>query len=175
MTFSLIPQLIAYTLPGLILAGISGIYFNKIIRSQNKANKYLIDNLNTSEFQTTPLKIQALERLTILVERIDLENLLLRITPIGQDKLSFETLLIQHINQEFDFNISQQIYVSDKLWSIISQTKQTLIQTIQQTSSIESLDNAQDLQRALITQASSLKQNTTICIESIKAQAQQYL
>lgn len=175
MTISLIAELIAYTIPAAILGGISSFYFKEIIKNQNKTNKYIIDNLNTSEFQSIPLRIQALERLTILVERIDLENLLLRVTPLDQDKFSFEILLIQHIKQEYEYNISQQIYINDNLWAIITQTKNTIIQTIQQASKQESIKSAQELQQILLNQSNNLKQNTRICLESIKTQAAQYL
>ena len=57
-------------------------------------------------------------------------NLLIRIQPISQRKEDYEQLLIQNIEQEFEHNLAQQIYLSEECWNIILTAKNTTIQFI---------------------------------------------
>jgi hypothetical protein len=79
----------------------------------------------------TPLRMQAYERLSILVERLSLSGLVLRNRNDEMKAVTFKIALLMAIQQEFEHNISQQIYVSDKLWQILEATRDDLIQFIQ--------------------------------------------
>ncbi|MEY3367390.1 MAG: hypothetical protein RI973_545 [Bacteroidota bacterium] len=68
---------------------------------------------------TIPLRLQAYERLTILCERLSIPNLLLRVRNKDQNCATLHMALIMTIQQEFEYNLSQQIYVSSPLWEII--------------------------------------------------------
>ncbi len=76
---------------------------------------------------TLPLRLQAYERLTLLCERAAIPNTLLRVRMPGMTVAQLSHALLLSINQEFDHNTSQQLYVSETLWRIISEArKQTL-------------------------------------------------
>nr|MBS0037301.1 hypothetical protein [Saprospiraceae bacterium] len=94
----------------------------------------LLETKNEVQKTTVPLKLQAYERLTLLCERISLPNLILRIKSPGMSAEDLHMALLIAVQQEFDHNISQQVYVSDNLWSIIKQARQHLINTISATS-----------------------------------------
>ena len=73
--------------------------------------------------QSLPLKLQAYERLVLFLDRIDISNMISRlITKNMRPEEIINTLLIA-VNQEYDFNLSQQLYVSDNLWKILKLTK----------------------------------------------------
>lgn len=82
------------------------------------------------------LRLQAYERLVILAERIALPNLISRSNEPGLDKRSMQQLLTQTIRQEFDYNLSQQIYVSNEAWEAIRNLKEQNIHIINQIASI---------------------------------------
>ncbi len=100
--------------------------------------------------KSTPQTVQAYERLIILMERIDLQKLVVRVAPISELKQDYASFLIQNIEQEYDFNISQQLYVSEEAWVLIATAKQTIIQQILKTSLKEDVLTATDLQKKLI-------------------------
>lgn len=79
---------------------------------------------------TRPLKIQAYERLMLFCERVSLQNLLLRIQTSDMSARDLKSALILSVQQEFEYNLSQQLYVSDKLWQIIKLAKNQLIEII---------------------------------------------
>lgn len=83
---------------------------------------------------TIPLRIQAYERLVLLLERINPESLLLRLqTPQMSAGLLHEELLIT-IRAEFEHNLSQQIYVSQPSWEAVKHAKDTLVRIINEAS-----------------------------------------
>lgn len=78
----------------------------------------------------TPLKIQAYERLMLFCERISIPNLLIRLRENGMAPQTLKATMIMAVQQEYEHNVSQQLYVSDKLWQIIQLAKNQIIETI---------------------------------------------
>ena len=68
---------------------------------------------------TKPLKLQAYERLVILCERIALPNLISRTNQPNLTAREMQYLLSENIKQEFEYNASQQIYVSQAAWDAV--------------------------------------------------------
>lgn len=70
------------------------------------------------------LRLQAYERLTLLVDRIALPNLISRISISGISAREMQMLLTRNIKDEFDHNITQQIYVSADAWNAVKNLKE---------------------------------------------------
>lgn len=75
-------------------------------------------------FSTRPLQLQAYERLVILSERIAIPNLVSRANQPGFNARDMQMLLIESIKQEFEYNASQQIYVSPVAWEAVNNLKE---------------------------------------------------
>ncbi|MDN3706959.1 hypothetical protein QW060_07405 [Myroides ceti] len=145
----------AALLLGILLIIIIGYYF--LDRMNTKKQKKRVaqfspipDTHTTSARKATPQILQAYERLTILMERIDTLKLVNRVAPISELKQDYANFLIQNIDQEFDFNLSQQIYVSEEAWALVTTAKNTVIQQILKTSLQQNITNASDLKSELI-------------------------
>lgn len=80
-------------------------------------------NNEASAFSTRPLQLQAYERLVILAERISLPNLVSRVNQSGLSAKEMQLLLLGSIKQEFEYNSSQQIYVSPVAWQALNKLK----------------------------------------------------
>lgn len=80
----------------------------------------------------TALQLQAYERLTILTERISLKNLLSRISPADMQVGVYQSLLAESIKQEYEYNLSQQLYVSNQVWEALTNLKEQNIFIIHQ-------------------------------------------
>lgn len=81
---------------------------------------------------TLKLRLQAYERITLLAERISLQNVLSR-TP--NEELTYRQMqraLIEAIKQEYEYNISQQVYVSNDMWKAVNKLKEQNIYIINQ-------------------------------------------
>ncbi len=64
----------------------------------------------------TPLRLQAYERMTLFLERITPNNLLIRLSSSGMKVLDYQRVILQEIREEFSHNLSQQIYISHEAW-----------------------------------------------------------
>lgn len=122
--------------------------------------------------KSTPQAIQAYERLIILMERMELQKLVQRVAPISDLKQDYANFLIQNIDQEYDFNISQQLYVSEEAWALIATAKQTIIQQILKTSLKDEIVTAKDLQIELL-QIKDVNSVTELAKNRLKKEFQQ--
>lgn len=83
------------------------------------------DKKNTDPvFSSRPLQLQAYERLVVLTERIALPNLVSRVNQAGLSAREMQLLLLESIKQEFEYNSSQQIYVSPVAWQALNNLKE---------------------------------------------------
>src|SRR5215203_4218164 len=64
------------------------------------------------DYTTRPLQLQAYERLVLLCERISIPNLISRTNIAQLSAREMQIILLENIKQEFEYNASQQIYVT---------------------------------------------------------------
>jgi hypothetical protein len=70
------------------------------------------------------MQLQAYERLILLTDRIALPNLISRVNQPGLSAREMQSLLTLSIRQEFEHNITQQIYVSAEAWDAVRNFKE---------------------------------------------------
>ncbi|MEL7220221.1 MAG: hypothetical protein AAGJ93_02815 [Bacteroidota bacterium] len=122
-------EIVKIALPALIVAFISYYLIREMLSKQVLMQEQKIRQ--ERQDAVTPLRMQAYERLSILVERLSLSGLLMRNRNDEMKAITFKIALLMAIQQEFEHNISQQIYVSDKLWQILEATRDDLVQFIE--------------------------------------------
>ena len=110
-------EIIKITVPALI------VYFTVVHLLKTYLDKQLqLKQLELKQKQqgtTTPMRLQAYERLSLFCERIAIPNLVLRLREEDQTVAQLQMKLLLTIQQEFEYNITQQVYVSEQLWQII--------------------------------------------------------
>ncbi len=77
--------------------------------------------------QVLPLRLQAYERLVLFLERISPGALVLRVHKSNMSSRMLHGEVIATIREEFEHNVTQQIYVSDKAWAKVKQAKEETI------------------------------------------------
>ncbi|HYH55896.1 MAG TPA: hypothetical protein VD772_04750, partial [Anseongella sp.] len=77
--------------------------------------------------QTLPLRLQAYERLVLLVERITPSSLLVRKHQPGISAKELNAALIAEVRAEFEHNLAQQLYVSERSWQMVRSLKDETI------------------------------------------------
>jgi hypothetical protein len=87
----------------------------------------------------------------LLAERIALPNLVTRIPAGDLDVRQMQAVLVDQIKQEFDYNLSQQIYVAPQAWQAVSNLKEQNIFIINQAAQTLPADaRGADLSRRLV-------------------------
>ncbi|NJN34858.1 MAG: hypothetical protein HC817_12000 [Saprospiraceae bacterium] len=96
-------------------------YWVKYWREQKtQANSLLWQQIQSEKNKTTVAqRFQAYERLILLCERIAIPNLIMRLRTEGASANDLRLAMLIAIQQEFEHNVTQQIYVSENLWHIL--------------------------------------------------------
>lgn len=122
--------LILSSIIAVILAGFLGYLFYQQRKTAGEDAK----NQSLSE-GSRGLRLQAYERLILLVDRITLPNLISRVNQQGASAREMQMLLTHNIKEEFDYNITQQIYVSAEAWSAVKNLKEQNMLVVNQLAS----------------------------------------
>ena len=69
------------------------------------------------------LKLQALERFTLYAERSSLKNLISRTSAAGMTVVDLQLSLLDSLRSEYEYNVTQQIYIDPKMWKAIGNLK----------------------------------------------------
>jgi hypothetical protein len=77
-----------------------------------------------------PNRLQAFERMCLFLERLSPGNLVLRLNTVSMTARELQHLMITEIREEFNHNLSQQIYISNKSWKLIKNTVEDVIALI---------------------------------------------
>jgi hypothetical protein len=129
------PQMIGALLIALILGGSLAYIFwrerAKAVKEAKERPKAAVANVNPLQLQ-----LQAYERLILLTERIALPNLISRMNQPGIAGKDMQMMLTHTIKQEFDHNVTQQLYVSSEAWEAVRNLKEQNIHIINQVSAI---------------------------------------
>jgi hypothetical protein len=115
------------------------------------------------------MQLQAYERLILLTDRIALPNLIQRVHQPGLSSREMQSLLTLSIRQEFEHNITQQIYVSAEAWDAVRNYKEQNLLIVNQVGSFlpeEATGN--DLNRQLL---DLLVQNPKASLQNVVAEA----
>ena len=161
-------ELLAYTLPSLITGGVAYYLFQSYFNDQQNTRKWLLQK--EAKKDALPLRLQAYERMTLFLERISLSKLLVRISPISQDRNDYENYVIAQIEQEFEHNLTQQIYISDQCWIVISTAKNATIQTIRKANMSEKITSADKLREVILSDSMENQSPISLALTFIKSE-----
>ena len=90
---------------------------------RHQTQMYVMEGRRSKESVTLPLRLQAYERLILLFSRIDIPDLVLRLKAPGSSAGALKAALLLAIQQEFEHNLTQQLYVSESLWQVLQQAR----------------------------------------------------
>jgi hypothetical protein len=144
------------------------------LNSENKKREY---ELRKSQMSlTTPIRLQAYERIIIFLERIEPTNLVLRVNKAGINTAQLHSDLIKTIKGEYEHNISQQIYVSAGAWQLVKTAKEETMKLINiSVTKIPENAKGQDLAQIILQIASGVEKTPTqIATEFLKREVAQY-
>jgi hypothetical protein len=161
-------ELLAFTLPAVVTGLVAFYYFKLHTENLEKDRRFLLAKDNQKE--ALPLRLQAYERMALFLERINPTKLLIRVTPISNDKNHYENYLIQNIEQEFEHNITQQIYVSEECWTLITTAKNTIIQNIRKSNMSEKIDSAQKLRESILSDLIDQQSPNALAVNYLKTE-----
>ena len=137
----------------------------------------LKDYLKKANPESARLQLQAYERLTVFAERAGLKNLISRSEVHGESAAILHGVLIENLKSEYDYNASQQIYVSKEIWNAVTKLKDQNIYIINQLAAMlpvqaNSLDLSKRILEYTMTQQTELN---AIVLDAIQHEAKQVI
>ena len=173
MNVSTLFELFSYTLPALVTAVVCYYFFDAHLKNEDGRRRYRL--LQENQKQALPLRLQAYERLSLFLEHISPANLLIRVSPLNDDKNHYENLLINMIDQEFEHNLTQQIYVTDETWTIIRTAKNATIQIIRKSNMSERVTNADKLRETILNDLLENQPPSSLALKFLKNEVVAFL
>ncbi len=173
MELEKIIELLSYTIPS-VVTGLVAYYFF-LNHTKNEEKKLRLAILKENQKHAFPIRLQAYERMTLFLERINPSKLLLRINSVNNDKNAYMHSLMNTIEQEFEHNLAQQIYISDMCWNVIIASKNTTTHIIKKTAEQESVTTAQELREAILKRMLDSSPPSTTALAFIKEEVKSFM
>jgi len=162
---------LAYALPALVTGFVAYFILGAFIKQDNNEKKF--NALVDKKRESLPIKLQAYERLLLFCERINPTKLLIRVNPIGNDVNSYLQLLIANIEQEYEHNMVQQLYVSEDSWKAIIAAKLSIIAKLRSTA--DTSDSAKKLRENVLIDYSQNENPTQTSIIYLKQEVRKLI
>ncbi|HMV09724.1 MAG TPA: hypothetical protein PK325_14775 [Cyclobacteriaceae bacterium] len=89
-----------------------------------------------------PLRLQAYERMCLFLERISPQNMLVRLNVGLIPSKEFHQMLLNEIRNEYNHNVSQQVFMTEGVWENIKNAKEDLVLTINDAASEMGADSS---------------------------------
>jgi len=121
-------ELLQITIPALLVIVTAYILLDKMLKNDEKRRNFELQLKNNSA--STPLRLRAYERLMLVLERTKPTVIVIQTLKPSMSSFELQSQLVAAIREEFGHNASQQIYVSNELWTAIRTTQESLIQLV---------------------------------------------
>jgi hypothetical protein len=147
-----------YTVSGLGVVWIAFYLFKPYL--DRSENMQMIELKKSISSQTLPLRLQAYERLVLFIERVNPANMLIRLNGTAYSAAELHALVVTEIRDEYQHNVTQQLYVSSRAWAIVKRVKDDTLSIV--TNAVKALpENATglELSKIILAQLSNLQDN----------------
>ncbi len=124
----LLAEILKIVLPALLVFLAGYLALARLLREE--ADRRKAEHTFTNQRISTPIRLQAYERLILFLERISPESMIMRVNQPNMNSQRLQTSLLSTIRAEWEHNLSQQLYVSNEVWELTRNAKGNVIKLI---------------------------------------------
>jgi hypothetical protein len=121
-------DILKFTIAGAGVVWIAFYLFKPYLDKQNQLQ--ILELKRSVSTQTLPLRLQAYERVVLFIERINPANMLIRLNVGGLSAAELHIIVVNEIRNEFQHNVTQQIYVSSRVWAVLKRVKEDTLSLV---------------------------------------------
>ncbi len=171
----ILKEVLFVTIPALLVLLTAYLLIRKTIENDREKRRHEIILQNSRTI--TPVRLQAYERLTLFLERISLESLIMRNHKHGMDAKNLQSSMLSSIRSEYDHNLAQQIYITPQAWEVIKSARSNTIKLINTVSEkIPSTASGSDLSKNLLEAVMEMDQEPArVALDFLKAEISRML
>lgn len=162
----LILELAKYVLPAAVVFATSYFMLRAFLEKEER-KKLLEINLGNQKI-TTPLRLQAYERVILFLERISPDSLVIRTQTPGMTCKEHQSAMLAAIRSEYEHNLSQQVYISAQAWEGVRNAKESITKLINAASMrMQPESTAMDLSKTIFEMYISVDESPTVAAISV--------
>ncbi|WP_461534155.1 DUF7935 family protein [Sinomicrobium sp.] len=167
-------DILFYLLPAVITGLVAYYFFRQFVKNEQLKRQFLLQR--EAQKHTFPIRLQAYERMTLFLERTDPVKLLLRVVPSpNMSTEDYEALIIKSIEEEYDHNLTQQIYMSDQCWNLIKTAKNSTIQLVRKASMTSSPDSPEKLREVLLNEMMEKTSPSATALQYVRKEVRDFM
>lgn len=169
----LFENIIQFIVPAAIVFFTAYFFIRKFFDAEERRRYYELKASNQKV--ALPIRLQAYERLTLLLERLSINSLILRTKKPGMTSAELQGALLSEIRVEFDHNLSQQLYITSHAWSMVVNAKEEIVKLINLSASkLPPNASSMDLSKVIFEKSMSMdKSPIQLAIQYLKKEAQE--
>ena len=142
-------EILQWILPALVVLVTVWLVFYQLKKNEKQRQQYELRLKDRKAI--IPTRLQAHERLIVFLERITPEALVMRLQRTDLTVQGLHALLLKTIRQEWDHNVSQQLYISNETWTFIKNARENVVRLINtEAGKLKATDPAMKLSQAII-------------------------
>jgi hypothetical protein len=166
-------ELALYTLPAVVTGGVAYLMMQKFVKLDENRRKFQL--LRDNQKQALPIRLQAYERMALFLERINPLKLMIRVAPFSNDTTDYMNLLIQNIEQEYEHNVTQQIYLSDEAWVMVVNAKNAIIQNLRNLAADSEINDADQYRMKVLSSLMETESASQLALEFLKSEIKDFI
>lgn len=153
--------------PTTVVGIVAYLLIDRFLKAESK--RHILEIKKESIKVTIPVRLQAFERVILLLERIDAVQVVKRSITPGMTSGQLKLKAIAEIRNEFNHNVTQQVYLSASSWERVVQAKEDAIKLISVTGTqINDNTDAVEFSRKILGVNEELKVSNIEAIEFVK-------
>jgi len=121
-------EILKYILPSMIMFGALYFVMNRFLDTEHRKQLAVLKKENITI--TTPLRLQAYERFVLFLERMAVDKLIIRVNRPGMDAKFLKAALLKTVEEEFNHNLTQQLYISASTYEVVKDAKNEIVKII---------------------------------------------
>lgn len=121
-------ELLKIIIPALLVFLAGYLAIERMLKEETNRRRAELNSSNKKI--TTPIRLQAYERIVLFLERISPDSLLVRVNQPNITSKALHSALLSNIRSEWEHNLSQQLYLSAKAWGLVKNAKDNVIKLI---------------------------------------------
>ncbi len=125
-------EILKYILPSVVVFFTAYYLFKEQAKKELERERLNFDTkvLEKNKEVLLPIKLQAYERLMLFLQRIHPNQMVIRNSNPNQNIMHLQSALMKSVRDEFEHNMSQQLYVSNQSWTKVVNAKEECLKQI---------------------------------------------
>ena len=142
-------DIIKLAIAGIIVFSIAWLIIKAYLLEHNTNKSIELKKLTVEK--TLHLRLQAYERVVLFIERINPENMFIRLHVSGMSAEDMQRVILTEVRAEYQHNITQQLYVSNGSWILLRKLKDdTIVMVNNALKSLPAKSSGLDLSKAIL-------------------------